>query len=77
LQEQGPGSLTSSFSGKILADLTGTGIQFTGGSAIAAETNGVWEARLPLRRMECGNREQAAFPARAARRITPAKRRSW
>jgi hypothetical protein len=40
---QGPNSLTANYSGTINADLTGTTIQFTGGSLIAAETNGIWQ----------------------------------
>ncbi len=40
---QAPGSLTTSFSGTINANLTGTNIQFTEGSLIAAQTNGVWQ----------------------------------
>ena len=46
LQEQGPGSLSSTFSGTILANVSTTGIQFTGGSALAALTNGVWKPGL-------------------------------
>jgi hypothetical protein len=40
---QGPNSLTANYSGTINADLTGTTIQFTGGSLIAAQTNGIWQ----------------------------------
>jgi hypothetical protein len=43
LFEQSPGSLTTSFSGTINADLTATNIHFTGGSLITAQTNGIWE----------------------------------
>jgi len=43
LQEQGAGSLTTTFSGSIIADVTGWSIKFTGGSQIDARTNGVWE----------------------------------
>jgi hypothetical protein len=43
LKEQGPGSLTTSFSGTIAADVTGSTIQFIGGSAIDAKTNGNWQ----------------------------------
>jgi hypothetical protein len=43
LFEQSPGSLTTSFSGTINADLTVTNIHFTGGSLIAARTNGIWQ----------------------------------
>ena len=40
---QAPGSLTTTYSGTINADLTDTTIQFTGGSLIAAQTNGIWQ----------------------------------
>jgi hypothetical protein len=40
---QGSNSLTANYSGTINADLTGTSIQFTGGSLVAAETNGIWQ----------------------------------
>ena len=43
ITNQGPGSLTTFFSGTINANLTGTNIQFTGGSLIAAQTNGIWQ----------------------------------
>jgi hypothetical protein len=43
LKEQGPGSLTTSFSGTIAADVAGSTIQFIGGSAIDAQTNGNWQ----------------------------------
>jgi hypothetical protein len=43
VQEQQTGSLTTSFYGKILADVGAAGIQFTGGSALTARTNGVWQ----------------------------------
>lgn len=43
LSEQGPGSLSTTFSGTLVADVTGNTIQFTGGSALAAQTNGVWK----------------------------------
>jgi hypothetical protein len=43
LQEQGPGSLVSTFSGTILANVSETGIQFPGGSAVTGNTNGVWK----------------------------------
>jgi hypothetical protein len=42
-KEQGPGSLTTSFSGTIAADVTGSMIQFIGGSAVDAQTNGNWQ----------------------------------
>jgi hypothetical protein len=41
--EQGPGSLSTSFSGTIVANVTGAGIQFPGGSTLTAQTNGVWQ----------------------------------
>jgi hypothetical protein len=40
---QAPGSLTTTYSGSINVDLTGTTITFTGGSLIAAQTNGSWQ----------------------------------
>jgi hypothetical protein len=40
---QGPGSLTTSYRGTINANLTNSTLQFTGGSSIDAETNGIWE----------------------------------
>ena len=43
LKEQGPRSLTTSFSGTIAADVTGSTIQFIGGSMIDAQTNGNWQ----------------------------------
>ena len=43
VKEQGPGSLVTSFYGKILADVSAGGIQFTGGSTVTARTNGVWK----------------------------------
>jgi hypothetical protein len=43
LSAQGAGSLTTTYSGSINADISGSTIQFTGSSAIAAETNGVWQ----------------------------------
>ncbi len=41
--EQGPGSLTTHYSGTVLLDLTPPTIQFPGGSSIVAQTNGVWQ----------------------------------
>ena len=41
--EQSAGSLTTHYSGTLLLDLTPPAIQFTGGSAIVARTNGVWQ----------------------------------
>jgi hypothetical protein len=43
LQEQAPGSLTTSFSGLIKAELGESSLQFTGQSQLDAQTNGVWE----------------------------------
>lgn len=43
LTEQSAGSLTTHYSGTLLLDLTPPAIQFTGGSVIAAQTNGVWQ----------------------------------
>jgi len=40
---QGPGSLTTSYSGTVNADVTSSTIQFTGGSSINAKTNGIWQ----------------------------------
>lgn len=39
----GSGALITSYSGSINANLSGSAIQFTGGSAIIAQTNGVWQ----------------------------------
>jgi hypothetical protein len=39
---QGAGALVTIYSGDINADLSGSGIQFTGGSTINAKTNGLW-----------------------------------
>jgi len=43
LTSQGAGSLTTSYSGNINANLSGSTIQFTGLSTITAKTNGVWQ----------------------------------
>ena len=40
---QGPGSLSNSYYGSINVDLSASTIQFSGGSAINARTNGVWQ----------------------------------
>jgi hypothetical protein len=40
---QAAGSLTTSYSGNINADVSGSTIQFTGGSAIAAQNSGDWK----------------------------------
>lgn len=40
---QGPGALVTSYSGSLNVDLSGTTIQFPGGSAMVAQTNGVWQ----------------------------------
>ena len=42
IEPQAPNSLTTHFGGTILADVTDTTVQFTGGSAIDAEVNGTW-----------------------------------
>jgi len=42
VKEQGPGSMTTSFFGTIVADTSAAAIQFTGGTVITARTNGVW-----------------------------------
>ena len=39
---QGSGALMTSYSGSINADPSGSTIQFTGGSSINAQTNGIW-----------------------------------
>lgn len=41
--QQGSGSLTTHYSGTIEATVSGSSIQFDGGSAIAAFTNGTWQ----------------------------------
>jgi hypothetical protein len=41
--EQSAGSLTTHYSGTVLLDLTPPTVQFPGGSAIVAQTNGVWQ----------------------------------
>ncbi len=43
LHEQGPGSLITHFYGTIVAEVSATGIRFTGGSMLTARTNGVWK----------------------------------
>ena len=43
LTAQSAGSLTTTYSGNINADVAGSTIQFTGSSAIIAKTNGVWQ----------------------------------
>jgi hypothetical protein len=42
-QQQGPGSLTTSYSGSILANLVPPSIGFPGGSSIQAHTSGSWQ----------------------------------
>ena len=44
--QQGSGSLTTSYSGNINADLSSSTVQFTGGSAISAQNNGTWQPGL-------------------------------
>lgn len=41
--EQGPGSLSTQFSGTIQVDLQTSSIQFTGNSAITLQENGTWQ----------------------------------
>ncbi len=43
ISAQAPGSLTTTYSGTINVDLTDSTITFTGGSLIAAQTNGTWQ----------------------------------
>lgn len=43
IQQQGPGSLTTRYTGNLETDLTDTAITFVGGSAITALTNGNWQ----------------------------------
>jgi hypothetical protein len=43
LTTQSAGSLTTTYSGNINADIAGSTIQFTGASAIIAKTSGVWQ----------------------------------
>jgi len=43
ISPQAAGSLTTTYSGSINADISGSTIQFTGSSAITAKTNGVWQ----------------------------------
>jgi hypothetical protein len=43
LKEQGTGSLTTTFSGKLMVDIGASTIQVVTGSQIAAQTNGSWE----------------------------------
>jgi len=43
---QGTGSLTTSYTGSILADLSPPNIQFPGGSMIQANTNGIWKPAI-------------------------------
>jgi len=43
IEPQAPGSLTTSYSGTIEAEVTSSNILFWGGSLIDAQTNGIWE----------------------------------
>jgi len=43
LKQQGAGSLTTTYTGSIMADLTPPYIDFPGGSLILANTNGTWK----------------------------------
>jgi hypothetical protein len=45
IEEQGPGSLTSSFGGTLAAEVTGSTIEFAGGSALDAAVNGNWQPK--------------------------------
>ncbi|HAV64110.1 MAG TPA: hypothetical protein DCY13_17305 [Verrucomicrobiales bacterium] len=42
LQQQGPGSLSTTYSGNILADVTENAVTFVGGSTMAAANSGSW-----------------------------------
>ncbi|MHC1767730.1 MAG: hypothetical protein AB9869_26225 [Verrucomicrobiia bacterium] len=42
LREQGPGSMSTTFGGTVVADVSDSSIQFTGGSVLEARTNGDW-----------------------------------
>jgi len=44
--QQGAGSLTTSYTGSIMADLTPPYIEFPGGSVILANTNGTWKPAI-------------------------------
>jgi len=44
-QEQGLGSLTTTFTGTLSADITDTTIQFTGQSLLEAQDNGSWQPK--------------------------------
>jgi len=46
ISAQSAGSLTTSYTGSILADLTPPYIQFPGGSTITANTNGTWKPAI-------------------------------
>ncbi len=43
ISAQAPGALTATYSGTINVDLTDTNITFTGGSLVAAQSNGSWQ----------------------------------
>jgi hypothetical protein len=43
IQQQGPGSLTTTYHGPLLVQLSPTSISFPGGSAIAANNSGNWQ----------------------------------
>jgi len=46
LVEQAPGSLTTVYGGTVEADVTGTTVEFVGGSSIVASNSGVWAPGL-------------------------------
>lgn len=46
VSQQAAGSLVTHYTGTILADLTESTLHFTGGSAIDAKTNGVWQPMI-------------------------------
>ncbi len=62
VDEQGPGSLTTSFEGMILADLTADSLRFVGGSQIDGVTNGDWSPKA----MGVAGTEPADFGAAAS-----------
>ena len=65
LQAQGPGALTTTYGGTLLADVNSQSITLPGGSSITANNNGNW------RPDETGNRDASA-PANYGARVTQA-----
>jgi hypothetical protein len=63
LQPQGTGGLTSAYTGQLLVDLEPPNIIFPGGSAIAVQTNGIWQPGL--------GGSAGSAPACYAGKITP------